>query len=839
MKFILIFLLILQCSINAGDYYFNTSDLSVNSLKAKPDQSTTSGKYFIKFDANTSDSFDTNWSTVNDVINNFGVKAISKDTNLSNPTVLRGYVDSLKSKTPTEGSTIANGIKEKMTEFDSHNTNTYTTDAILKKADANSTDARSIKTFKDFFTATRSRLANLKTVECYVTRKLTNSYYCPLPTKDSSFFYGGSLKDSKESSLEKCESVCKEPTTCISKDMGKAKTADNDHGHTEVKNGAFVEIASDNVMMLQSIEFNFKATYDSLNASKDLNTSKHGFKINVSYFDAAENKYLPIFVQKDIKVKELNVNITIYPDALRTSSYRIDFYDPYKMGRNGAEADAKLAVTLESSKLTYKDDKFWFCPPEHFKQNIEDCDGTLQPVQAGATTYNVCITAAGKRREPTYGAYYSQGSCEDVCSVNAKCVPTYKHLTNINPLSLPDSLKDIEIDCVDSITNTSCTKAICETLFREDSMPLLEKTWTNDDNVKVTVANGAPIPNMVRARVDVAGGLSANGSAADRQKVSLKEMAELSYMNMVETETYNVSNQAIQEAIITRNAYAKVDSGADGKYSVFWKLKPNSFNVDDNKDYYLYSLMEVDTQFRPMYGVYNTNNGVQSGETDHGILIEDKTYVLKTNAGYKIIKKTLNSSGQFVSSIPSVHPAVYSWGPIDAYKEDNYLTMVGTQFLAYSTSDEADYFSSLKFSSDKKWENNMLFESIGDIASLPGVQFKSQISSKVGASFTRVYNGASNTLESSNISNITVYGFYSATKLSYAEVLSFARPENVIYSSHRKQPEEIIPDGQYNTPKVNFFVSGQPAKMSVNADFTPSSAEEGKKTFIFMLLYKD
>jgi hypothetical protein len=94
-------------------------------------------------------------------------------------------------------------------------------------------------------------------------------------------------------------------------------------------------------------------------------------------------------------------------------------------------------------------------------------------------------------------------------------------------------------------------------------------------------------------------------------------------------------------------------------------------------------------------------------------------------------------------------------------------------------------------------------------------------------------------LEQSIISNLKVYGIYSETQLSYNQLLNSLTSSNAYYSTFTKFPKTIYNDGQYINGKVKLFIAGKPNNMSVNIDFSPDSKEEGKKTFIFMLLYKE
>ena len=859
MKHIFILLLILNRLISL-DFFPDTQNVDENnSFQIDPQNDSNSKKLFIEYDVNLSKGTDLNASLVESLADKLGIEYLNKDINASNPQDLKGYANAIKFKLPTSGNTIASQLKTKVGEFDSKDPSTYSKDTILEKDD-NSTEYRVIKTMEDFYDNARSRLANLKTIDCYVTRKLANSYYCPLPSLNNSFFKGGSFKDSKDKAKEDCEELCKEQSSCLSKDMGKDKEVIRTYENHFVEFNKSVEIESDITMMGKFIQLDFNTTYQydsnisvSSNeynetiAQNEINNSNYMFKIDVSYFDENYQKYIKFINSKTVFITNLSDIVKIYLDVIRSPRYKIDFYETYYNDGNNTVHDDRLNVKLVKSKLEYVDNKYWFCSATHFTEDASSCDGEIKTVIIGSTSYKVCVTDEAKQREPKYGAYYSESQCVSACKIKAECIPTYRHLTSYDPLNLPPELKDIEIGCVDSPTNTSCTKQVCEELFLEDKIPLVEKSWTNDDDIKITVANGVQQTGLVRPRIDIAGGLSANGDEEERTKTSLREMSELSFANMIETNTFNISKQAIKESSSKKYAYEKFENN-DG-YSISWILKPNSFDVDNNISYKVYAVIEVDTQYRPMYGNYVTDEGIQSGATDSNIALIDKVFLLKTSSGFKIIKRINSFQGKFKKETCSTNTIdgnsqtlctnVYSWGPVDAYKTVQNETFLNGGYVAYDINSNAEYFTTQKFSSDKKWENHNIFDSIKQLGLIPGLLFNSQSSSNQGASFRKIYDSEKKTLEQSIISNVKVYGIYSESSMSYLQLLNNLTQQNSFYSTLANHPTKIIQDGAYDNTKVNFWVAGKPNNMSVNIDFLPDSNEEGKRTFVYMLLFDE
>lgn len=853
----LFFLLI---SLYSVDFFPDLNVVDVNnSFVINPKNDSNPEKLFVSYDINTSETVDLNATIVENLANRLGIGTFNRELNVSKAEDLKGYVNSLKFKMPSSGNSIANQLKTKVGEFDSKDPSTYSKDAILAK-DNNSSEIRAIKTMKDFYDNARSRVANLKTLDCYATRKLTNSYYCPLPSLQNSFFKGGSFKDDKDKAKEDCEGLCKEPSSCLYKDMNKDRVVTTENVNKAVEYGSNIIINADVAMLGKFIQVDFNTTfqydanisptstdYNITKVKKALKDNAFFFRFDVSYFDNNQGSYVKFITEKSVLIDDVSGSIKIYLDVIKSPSYRIDFYDTYKYENNTTRHDSNLTVNVKRTTLEYVDNKYWFCSASQFVENASYCKGEIKDITIGSEVKHVCVTEESKQREPEYGAYYTQAHCNSVCMIKADCVPTYRHLTSYDPLNLPSELKDIEIDCVSTPTNTSCTKQACIDLFTADTMPLLEKSWTNDDNIKITVANGVQQTGLVRPRIDVAGGLSANGNEEERSKTSLREMSEISYANMLETGTYNVSINSIKEPSVTKSAYKKLDSS--GGYSISWILKPNSFDIDDNKQYYLYSIMEIDTQFRPLYGTYVTSNGIQSGTTDPNIAILDKVYLMKTLTGYKVIRRVNNFLGKFKEEhcTTALNPATntqqqtctseYKWGPIDAYKQTMDQTFINGGFADYSKTTQAPYFTSQVFSSDVKFQSYLIFDSLSQISNIEGVLFNSQSSINRGTGFSRIYSGEKQVLEQSIFSNAKVYGFYSSVPLTYNEVFERLTPENAFYSTNGNFPTKIIQDGSIDNGKVEFYVAGKPDNMSVNIDFIPDSNEEGKRTFIYMLLY--
>lgn len=807
----------------------------------------------------------------------FGEDIVTQEIDLNKIEDLKGITNQIKEKIGTQGSTLGQQLQEVFdNSYNYNDTSSFTKESILKKTHDLKDDekipveAQSIKYMDTFYANARSRFANLKTIECYVTRKLVNSYYCPLPSMNNSFFKGGGAKDSKEGAKEECEGLCQEQTDCLYKDLGKKIDHVVEQSNFIISNEKEIEVDVDKELMPKLIEINFKSSYkykedievESIDyniedALKALKNKDFRFMINVEYYEDNSKEWKTFIYEKIIQIKEIEGSAKIYLNIPKSSKYKILFFRPHNSHYDNKTKeyifteDNNLQVTLLNTRIEYVDTKLWFCSASHFVENAEDCHGELKSVAIGSTIYKVCVTQEGKEREPQYGAFWTEGSCQSNCKLKQECIPTYKHLSNYDLLNLPPELKDVELGCVNTPTNTSCTKELCEELFLEDRLPITEKTWTNDDSLKYTIENGVQNKQLVRPRIDIAAGLSANGNEEERNKVSLREMSEISYNSMISNNTYNISKTRIKEFSETKQAHYK-NKNPDGSLGIDWLLKANSFDYDTNEKQFLYTILEIDTRYNPIEGIYNTSFGTQSGLSDLNIEIIDRIYAIKTPTGFKIFKRINHNKGKFKRTICSeekdkelnttktICNDSYEWIDIPSYKEELNETFINGEYVAYDYNSQAPSFINDIFNSNKIINKYSIFSNAEEVGSIPGLLFKSQAAKTNGTSFTRVYTGGEEyKLGSSVIHSIQAFGLYSKKKLSYSEIFKKLKASEPFYSTTAKTATSIPKDSQYLSNKVNFYVMGSPNKMSTNIEFTPSSIEEGKRTFIYMLLFDE
>ena len=815
---------------------------------------------FNRLDANSTNTTNITAHTAENIINKYGnAKVIDtvtgKDINATNPQSMIGYVNALQKQEPTKTLSLLSQFQTDLNgtnKFNYSDMSSFSNKALQKAYDANSTIVKGITTIHNFQVKARSLVANLKTIQCYVTRKLVNSFYCPLPSKNQSYFVGGSYADSQAADLTKCNNLCQTPEKCLWKPMHKS-IDENVTENQAIDKETSIQFNTDPDMMAKSLQINLTDTYqydanisvtskkyNKTIADNDLNTSKnHYMNISLSYLDPTSKTYKIVFNHYTIDLFHTQAAATLYFAGIPSHSFKLTLYQPYIQDNNLSILPAKkLKVTLRLAKVNYAGNKYWFCPATQFVTSRNACPGTLKLVGIGSETYSVCVTQAGQEREPKYGAYYTQQSCSNKCFIHAKCVPTYRQISNLSTILNNASYSDVVVGCTNSPSNTSCTKALCMQLFEQDKMPIKEKTWTANGKSKYTVLNGVPVPKTIRPRFDIGQAISANGNKKARTIANIREMSEVAYNNMIDHNNYDVSAYSINQDIPEKLAYG---NEAIGGYSnaIYLKLRPNSYAIDNGVKYNIYLLFKISSTFHPLYGTYTgPNNTIITGASDPRSLIMDQAFVLKTPSGFQTIARTNNKSFYICTNpdatLSTLASCQHRWTTVSSY-EHTYDDMYSSSGpIAYDINDTAPISYISTFKNSTPFAPFMAFNSLQSISSTPGVLFASQNASN--NNLQRIYQGGTLTT-GSRLYQLDGYVVYSKNRLTYRQLLNEFIKKNRFYSSYQNMAQSIPDDSAAQLNNIKMYIAGTPNDMSVLNYFKPYSDEENKRTFIYMLLY--
>jgi len=769
----------------------------------------------------------------------FGNRLIpTEELNASDMKTFQGLIDAQNENFSKSSRTLLQKIQSSIDEVNVSidDIESSSNSVLTKNIDANSSLNKSIEFTKNFYTSIRSKVANLKTINCYVTRKLTNSYFCPLPGKDNSYFVGGNIKDDTSLAKQQCEETCQIENSCIGKQLGKSPIrVTKKYSNFLLVDKHHIDLTLDESMQLDFMKIHIKTTQN----FNDVNDTNKTFYINfdVGIIDINGN-YDEILTNRTIKLEEKETFFNIYKSDNSSSKYRIVFYKPFYKDKRENKFDENFVAEVKDITINYADNRVWFCPHLNFVDDASNCkNGIVKQIEINGVAYSSCIDGNSKNQE--YGGYFTKQSCENKCIVFHECTPTYRHLKQYNPFELGSSIKDVDVGCVDSPTNTSCTKDLCMQLFKNDEMPIQEIVYKKDDKKVLTVSNGVQIEGKVRPRFNIESTLSANGDQQQRELESLKEMSELSYRNMIESENYNISKVAIGEPTETQVAFQNIK--VDGSFAIYGLLRPSSIDYN-NGEYYIYNIIDYYSIFHPAYGFSTNESGILvSYDEDETIRFMDEMILLKTVGGFKIIKRILNKKIRKTISEYNTSSGKYEskevWRELESLQKEKYDTFIDGRFVLYSQDAHAEYFTKIVFDTNNEFFRFKIFNSIKDLSNINGLLFKNQKES--GSSFKREYSGTKNESKSSRFFGLNSYLIYSKKQLTYSEILNKIDENNMFYSTFTKTNKEIIKDGAYSLDNINMFIYGTSKNLTVDMYINPKSYEETKRGFIYMLLFDD
>jgi hypothetical protein len=712
------------------------------------------------------------------------------------------------------------------------------TDYIYDHSDQNSTRRRVIDKVDKIYKGLLSKISNRKQIKCYVSRTLKPGYMCPLPTMENSYIIGYAQKDSKEVSMEECNKRCRIDKSCISRAMPFAM---------KKKSMPQQDLFADNLYVLntnvrQTIrKVTAKLRITDLNETKlDKNVYRLRYAVDYRYADA----WHPLFENMNTTILDENISLSFYLNR-SADKVRLRFYAPYEQSVYDLNRETVLdrghhRFVLTEVSAEYSGDKHWFCPNTQYVFPDEDpnraCkDGTIKDAPTGSSVNQVCVpNNLPPYRDPEYGGYKSQYMCESECFVQEECVPTYRQPGQLSYTGyVPSDKYDIQIGCIDEPNNEACTEAICKKLFLEDSRPILEKIWTNNDDILVTIKDGSRVPGVQRPKIDLQGELSSNGSNKD--EVFKKEMKDSAYVSMIQRGTYNVSSLRVGDSYPVQMAYVlRMDKKA-GRSSLEWLIKGDSHNYDNGKTYRFYPVLGINVIYHPIGAMIVGQNYVY-GNSDPKIRAMDRIYAVRTAGGWEIIRRienikmyTKNGDGQ------------YTWKNTSASARSADVMFKDGSFRAYSKNSSLSASFKTKLISDVPFERfpiSLDMEYL--ISQIPGVLFVNQ-SNTAGSRVLKIYSNDPADADNAKrafLYSYDAYGLYYDHDASYAEILSDFQEKQFFSSLNRKKfPTEIKSETLYSDEKVKMFIHGKSNNISVNSEFTPDSDEENKKAFFFIFLY--
>jgi len=766
----------------------------------------------------------------------------TRSYNMSNPSDLDKWLSESSKSFHKRASAIVEKVNKKTGFSDSADSqkgiSALATDYIYEHSDQNSSRRKVIDSMDEIYKGLMAKISNRKHIKCYVSRQLKPGYMCPLPTLENSFILGYAQKDSKEVSIDECNARCRIDKSCTSREMPFSEYAEVPLSQNLFAKNEYT-LETNSRQIINSVEF-------SVNIS-DLNDTfmeegRYHMRYGVQYYfkDAWHTK----FEYYKLTIKDANTSLKFYLN-LSADRVKITLYVPYEKKPKSIDYELPLLESehkyiLNSVRAKYAGTKHWFCSNTQYVFPDEDptvaCkDGVIKDAPTGSAVNQVCVpNALPSYRDAEYGAYKSEYICNSECFVSEDCIATYRQPSQVDYNGyVPSNKYDIEIGCVDAADNEACTQEICQSFYIEDSKPVLERIWTNNDDILVTVQDGARVPRVQRPKVDIAGELSSNGAPKD--SVFKQEMKDAAYVSMIKRGTYNVSSKLLSENYPRQIASEYRADKATQRSSLSWLIKGTSSDYDNGVDYHFYSVLAVDVIYHPIGGILVGQNYIY-GDDDPKIRAMDRIYLVETSGGWNVFKRT-----EYLKMYMKNNAGIYEWFNTEASSVTKNITFKDNQFTLYASSETLSAKSIFKFNSDNPYEKiNISLDMQYLISQLPGVLFAKQ-SNTAGNRVLKIYSADSADLDTSSSAYIygyNAYGLYFDHEASYADILaSFSSNQFFDSMSKKAFPSKIKSETLFSDAQVKMWMHGNSTNASVNADFQPSYDEEGKKAFFFIFLY--
>ena len=713
-------------------------------------------------------------------------------------------------------------------------------DYIYEHSDNNSTRRRVMDKVEDIYNKLRAKISNRKQIKCYISRKLKPGYMCPLPTKENSFIIGYSQKDDKKVSKKECDNRCKIAKACVSKNMPFALYKSIDDTQDLVQNPTII-IDTNPRQTIKTVSLGVMIT----NLDEDkLKKELYSFRYAVSYFYKGEWRWL--FENYVVKPKAEKIEISFFMNR-SAEKVKVEFFrpferDPYAISYEILLNPSEHAYTLNNARVNYTDDKHYFCIINQFVFPDEDpteaCkNGTIKDLPTGSSVNQICVPdSLPDYRDPEFGAYKSKDMCEIECYESDECIPTYRQPSQLDYNGyIPSDKYDIEIGCIDDPNNEACTPEICKEFYLNDTRPVNEKVWTNNDDIVTTIQDGTRVDGVTRPKIDVEAELSSNGGSKD--KVFKDEMKDIAYNAMIERGTYNVSSLTVNKVYPSQSAYEYKEDKISKRASVSWLFKGKSNQYDDGKDYYFYIVMSVDVIYHPIKAISVDQHTIYASE-DPNIRAIDRLFMVKTDNGWQIFKRI-----EYLKMYVKNSEGRYEWKNTAASSISRNVTFSNNEFVAYGGADLITQSVKKKLDSGTPYETfNISLDINQMINQIRGVLFVAQIYTDGGV-VKKVFSDDPGDIDETTrafLYSYGLYGLYYDSKVSLNKIRSeYDTKKFFDFMERGAFQSEIRSETLYSDDKVKLYIHGTPENISVNAHFTPTSEEEGKKTFFFNFLYEE
>jgi hypothetical protein len=733
---------------------------------------------------------------------------------------------------------------------------------------------------------------NAAKIQCQIVRKLVPSYMCPMPEKDGLLWPGpdDNVSDIRKVNIleakDKCNHECwTDPGTlsCIdqkvltTKDIVLPVTTVN---LSTITDPLIYELPLTTGMPVGKITFKVVVnnTPDSnmTNAQFDDFLLQSGIKFRYSVLEANSisptDPDITVIDREKISVKssynDIELSVDRFIPKMKLKFFKLFTSDnPVIERQNKAIFDKLTAwhatVSIIDMNASYMSDSMYYCQSMQVVNASEECHGPSDKIVSSDNQIHFLCKEESRKIGPdkATGGFYTLDTCQHKCVIHSECLPTYRTYTDYTNTN---DIYKAEISCVDSSDNGFCTQSKCEALFaKSDLRPITEIVVNNDDIYKYSIKNKV-LTSLPRPKIDLASELSAG--TIDYGTVFENEEKDSAYLSMLKNESFNRIQYRIGEESPVSMAYHK-NKKNDYQSEFIIDLKPNSFDIDSGKNFYLYSVMKVAHTYTPIAGSYYVNgHDINVGTTN--LQFKDYSYYIKNPIGddsnWTVFRQE-NFSEVMIQEVEQYfdeNGAIasrnkVSWVDTPGYKTSLFakLNKVTDEFETISSSSQAESFKSEIFTSAQDFYRYKLSDFIEkDIKYTPGGLVTDQESLNHDTSIRKFYMRPETSPKNSMPTNYTMYLLYSKDLLTYDSLMKeiegptydsikVKATENKwgvydLFSSKLFRKDLIKYDGELNN-NVLALGMGTSNKSTVSTTMIPGISEKGKKVFKFMFLYDD
>lgn len=740
-------------------------------------------------------------------------------------------------------------------------------------------------------------------IKCQISRGLVPGYMCPIPGKDQVTFPAyTSEHDLRRINLMEAKSTCDsfchtDPDEYLCKerklisDSSKAWSLFSDSQIIwPSKHLIEKEKLLDSRLMVQHIKISLQFTHDdtiSDEAFEAFLKQSRGLKIKYSVLgftgeDFSEDINVPASMNYTIEERTTvvidSMNIEIYVPVQRPmKKIKVVLYEPYFAeypifaSRYKAQEDFLMShgakLYLKEIEGEYAGTGVYFCMPLQTVPSPTMCNGSSEEINYGDAQYRfLCLDDQHKIGPAMKGGFYSKESCAKQCIFKKECIPTYRHY-NVAGMQESSWFKST-ITCVDDETNKHCTDDMCVKYFTLEhnaalnhdysKRPVEEQVVYSDDRIVYTIKDGA-LTDEIRPKLDLPGEID----SAQIESLKIKEEKDIALATMIKRGTYNRSIYKIGEESPMNLAYIKATNGSNRTY-LAGLLKPNSKDFDNGIFYNVYVIYKIEHIFKPKYGEWHIKDHMVS-VYDTPLVIKDVTYAIETpNKTLLPFRRDLFREfllkKEEIDPPESLNEEAYSikgdkvWTEIPALQRFEYPVSSYTTALPYKKMQFTYEFPFYQFS--------LLDDVEKEIIEREGILIHDQLPKDYETDIIRKYDGPFNGLYKSNLWNFSVYIIYlpASQSVSYGELLckiaktnsrksgntclDIKNPWDTKYglfdflNAKKLRSNEVKHDGEINN-KIKMFLMGDPSRMSVSMQISPSITERGKRLYKFIFLYDE